>query len=456
VSLRAAPPPAFDSLRPPEAEVIADCVHCGFCLPACPTYRLWGNEADSPRGRIHLMDAALRGELALSPELAGHWDACLGCMACVPACPSGVRYDRLIERTRQQVERRLRRPLGQRLLRSALFAVLPHRRRVRAVAAALMVYRSAGVERQLRRPIVQRHLPESLRTVQRLVPPVTAASLRSVTPRHVAAMGRRRARVVLLEGCVQGAMFSEVNAATARVLAAHGCDVVVPVGQGCCGALELHAGRESAARERALALLALIERDNVDRFVVNAAGCGSAMKAYDDLVAESWGWTRRAARFTPRVRDVMELLAELEADTKPSLHPLPLRVAYHDACHLAHAQGIRLQPREVLRRIPELTLIDVPEGDVCCGSAGVYNLLQPLTAAELGRAKAEAIRGSGADIVATGNPGCVLQIRAWLSAAGAGMPVLHPVQLVDASLRGRHPLDVLEHGQRPSRRGDMP
>jgi glycolate oxidase iron-sulfur subunit len=434
-----APSPAFDSLRPPERDVIADCVHCGFCLPACPTYRLWGSEADSPRGRIHLMDAALRGELALTQELARHWDACLGCMACVPACPSGVRYDRLIERTRQQVERRLRRPLRERALRHALFAVLPHRWRIRAAATALVVMRRAGLERQLRRPIVQTRLPQSLRAMQRLAPPVTLRGLRNATPRHLAAAGRRRARVALLEGCVQGAMFSEVNAATARVLAAHGCEVIVPAGQGCCGALELHAGREAAARDRALLLLDMLDRDDIDWIVVNSAGCGSAMKAYDDLVAGDWGWQRRAARFVPRVRDVMELLAELEPDTRCELHPLRLRVAYHDACHLAHAQGIRQQPRMVLSRIPELVVDEIPDGDVCCGSAGVYNLLQPVAAAELGRRKAAAIATTSAELVVTGNPGCMLQIRAWLDEAGVHVPVLHPVQLLDASLAGRAP-----------------
>ena len=425
---------AFDRHNPPARELIDDCVHCGFCLPACPTYLLWGEERDSPRGRILLMDAAVRGQLPLTSTLVGHWDACLGCMACETACPSGVRYGRLIEQTRQQVERRHHRPLHQRAAREALFALLPHPRPLRALAAGLWAYRASGMQRALRARGIVARLPAPMQRADALAPAVSSRALLARAPVRTPAVGPRRMRVAMLTGCVQRAFFSDVNVATARVLAAFGAEVVAPP-QGCCGALELHTGREAQALRRARRLIAAFESAGVDRIAVNSAGCGSVMKEYGELFADDSAWATRAARLASRVADVSEVLVELGLP-RSELQPLPMRLAYHDACHLAHAQRIRSQPRELLTAIPGVDLVALDEADVCCGSAGVYNLLQPQAADELGERKAQRIRQAGPDALAAGNPGCLTQIQASLHRTGEPIATFHPVELVDASLRG--------------------
>ncbi|MFN2451314.1 MAG: (Fe-S)-binding protein [Candidatus Dormibacteria bacterium] len=426
---------AFDEHHPPARELINDCVHCGFCLPTCPTYQLWGEEMDSPRGRILLMDAAERGELDLTDQLVGHWDACLGCMACVPACPSGVQYNRLIEQTRQQVERRYRRSWQQRALRTAIFAMLPYRGRMRAAAALLAAYNASGARGAVRRSGVLARLPHRLRRLDDLAPALDLAAMRARTPARTAPSGPRRARVAMLTGCVQDAFYAEVNAATARVLAAYGCEVLAPREQGCCGALEIHSGREASALHRARALIALLEPLEVDMVVVNAAGCGSSMKEYAMLLEDDPGWRDRATAFATRVRDVSEVLDELGAP-EGVLQPLQLRVGYHDACHLGHAQGVRLQPRALLSAIPGVEVVPIAEGDMCCGSAGIYNLVQPDAADALGERKAANVLRADVDALAAGNGGCLLQIGAALRRAGRPLPAFHPVELLDASLRG--------------------
>nr|BFF17575.1 heterodisulfide reductase-related iron-sulfur binding cluster [Promicromonospora thailandica] len=372
---------AFDAHHPPARELVDDCVHCGFCLPACPTYSLWGEEMDSPRGRIYLMKEGLEGE-PMTPSLVQHVDACLGCMACVTACPSGVRYDRLVEATRQQVERRgaEHRTWGQRVLRSAVFALFPRPERLRRVLPLLALYQRSGLSR-LVRPVLERVSP-TLATMEAIAPPVAR---RETVPALVPAVGERRATVGLLLGCVQRELFPGVNAATARVLAAEGCDVVVPPEQGCCGALSVHAGREAEGLEYARALIDAFSDAGVERIVANSAGCGSTMKEYADLLADDPAYAGRAARFAERTRDVSEVLAEL--GPVATRHALPLTVAYHDACHLRHAQGVRAQPRAVLTTIPGLVVKEIADGDMCCGSAGVYNLTNPGPARELGTAR---------------------------------------------------------------------
>ncbi|MGA7988778.1 MAG: heterodisulfide reductase-related iron-sulfur binding cluster [Candidatus Dormiibacterota bacterium] len=427
---------AFDEHHHPDPSLIGDCVHCGFCLPACPTYLLWGEEMDSPRGRILLMDLAERGEVGMDREVVRHWDACLGCMACVDACPSGVQYNRLIEQVRPQIERRFERDWRSRAGRSALFAVLPYPKRMRAIATAVAFTQALGLRRMLRLGPVQRLVPKTLRRLDDMAPDLRRADLRDRTPRRVAPPGAPVRRVAMLTGCVQDAFFTHVNRATARVLAAHGCDVLVPPLQSCCGALEIHAGREEPALARVRALIAQMERMHVDHIVVNSAGCGSAMKEYGQLLADDPDWAERATAFSAKVRDVMELLADLEVQRPAKLHALDVRVAYHDACHLAHAQGVRLQPRTVLRRIPELDLVDIVESDVCCGSAGIYNLVAPQAADDLGDRKAAHVAASGADLLTAGNGGCLLQIAAALRRSGHPLPVVHPVELIDASIRG--------------------
>jgi glycolate dehydrogenase iron-sulfur subunit len=407
--------PAFDAHHPPRADLIADCVHCGFCLPTCPTYVLWGEEMDSPRGRIHLMAQGLAGA-PLTDSMVTHFDRCLGCLACVTACPSGVRYDRLIEDTRAQVERRHRRPVRERALRAGIFALFPYPRRVRLLRGPLRATRLRGMAGRL--------VP-ALRDADALAPvPARVPAL----PRRIPARGKRRAVVGLLTGCVQSAFFPDVNAATARVLAAEGCEVVIPPGQGCCGALSVHSGREAEARRFARRLLSAF--DGVDAVVVNAAGCGSVLKDYGTVLRDD----PRGAAFAARVRDLSEVLVEL-GPVAPR-HPLPVTVAYHDACHLAHAQGIRAQPRQLLRGIPELSVTEIADPDICCGSAGIWNILHPQPARDLGERKARAVLATGAGLLVTANPGCLMQVAAAARRLGTPIAAAHTAQVLDASLRG--------------------
>jgi glycolate oxidase iron-sulfur subunit len=386
-----------------DPKLLADCVHCGFCLPTCPTYDLWHEEMDSPRGRIWLMSGVVDGTLALNDTVVEHFDRCLGCLACVPACPSGVKYDRLIELTRERVEQEHRRPLRDRAMRRTLFLTLPHRRRLRAALA------------------LARFAPRPLRD---LAPPWRDARN---PPRVTPAEGERVLRVGLLTGCVQSVLFGDVNRATARVLAAHGCEVVTPY-DGCCGALALHSGRRDEGHRRAQQTLAAFK--DVDVLVTNAAGCGSHLR---DVAPD-------------RVRDVHEVLAELEP--RRELHPLPLRVAYQDACHLRHAQRVVLEPRAVLTRIPGLELVEPAAQELCCGSAGIYNVVQPDTARELGDRKAAAVAATAPDVYAAANPGCLVQVSAALRRAMRPLPALHPVELVDASMQGTSAVALTEYARK--------
>jgi glycolate dehydrogenase iron-sulfur subunit len=421
---------AFDDHHPPQRELIKDCVHCGFCLPSCPTYVLWGEEMDSPRGRIHLMKAGLEGE-PLSESMVDHFDACLGCMACVSACPSGVQYGALIADTRAQVERRYERPRREQLLREAIFRLFPYPRRLRMLRSPLALYQRSGLAWLLRRTGLLDRLPPTLRMMESLTPTLHR---RVQLPERVAAVGQRRAVVGMLTGCVQDALFPEVNAATARVLAAEGCDVVIPRGQGCCGALSQHLGREDEAISFARSLIECFEAAGVDHVVVNAAGCGSAMKEYAHLLRDDPGYAARAHDFVQRTRDIAELLVEL-GPVAPR-HRLDVTIAYHDACHLGHAQGVRSQPRELLRAIPGLTLTEIAEADLCCGSAGIYNLLHPEPATELGDRKARNVLATGASVLVTANPGCLMQIATSTRRQGAHLTLAHTVTVLDASIQG--------------------
>jgi glycolate oxidase iron-sulfur subunit len=433
------PTPAFHGPDTPDRALIDQCVHCGFCLPACPTYLLWHEEMDSPRGRIYLMKGAVEGRAALSPAFAGHIDACLGCMACVTACPSGVQYGPLIERTRAQVDAHYRRPLADRLFRAALFGVLPYAAVLRVALAPLAL--GGGLLRALRRAGWLRVLPRRIEALLTLAPTVTWSELAAEVPELTPARGVRRLTVGFLAGCVQRVTAPQVNQATIRVLAAEGCEIVAPAGQGCCGALSRHAGRLDEARAFARRTIDIFDRTGVDRVIVNAAGCGSSMKEYGELLEGDPAWAARAHAFGARVRDVSEFLVELGTPRAPR-HPVEARVAYHDACHLAHAQGIRAEPREVLNGIPGIDLVELGEPDICCGSAGIYNLVQPEAAAALGARKAAHVAAAQPDLIATANPGCALQIAAACRQRGEPCAIVHPIQLVDASIHGRG-LDAL-------------
>ncbi|WP_208115624.1 (Fe-S)-binding protein [Labedaea rhizosphaerae] len=433
------PPPgsAFDQHHPPDAALISDCVHCGFCLPTCPTYVLWGEEMDSPRGRIDIMKGGLRGD-AFDANSVRHLDQCLGCMACVTACPSGVQYDKLIEATRAQLERRVKRPRGERLVRRMVYSLFPYPRRLKVVRGPLRAYQATRLNRLLARTGLLGKLPESLQAMEALAPKLGRVEK---LPERTPAAGTKRKTVGLLTGCVQGTFFPDVNAATVRVLAAEGCEVVVPPRQSCCGALSAHAGREPEALAFAKRVIETFEAADVDAVVVNAAGCGSNLKDFAHQLRDEPGWAERAKALSAKARDVSELIDEL--GPVASYQPLTVTVAYQDACHLGHAQGVRAQPRRLLRTIPGIELRELTEPEICCGSAGTYNLLHPEPARELGERKANAVLATGAQLMVTANPGCWMQVATTLARMGKRLPVAHTVQVLDAAIRGVPVEDVL-------------
>jgi glycolate oxidase iron-sulfur subunit len=428
--------PAFDDHHPPDKALIDECVHCGFCLPTCPTYVLFGEEMDSPRGRIYLMNKGLDEE-PMNDEMVRHWDLCLGCMACVTACPSGVQYDKLIESTRQQVERRYERRADDKAFREMIFQFFPYPNRLRAVAAPMRLYQRFGIGDKLRRAGIMQRIPARMRAMEALLPDLPKEEK---IPDLTVPAGEKRRRVGVLTGCVQRVFFSPVNAATVRVLAAEGCEVVAPK-QGCCGALSTHAGREEESLDFARKTIDTFEDLNLDNIVVNAAGCGSTMKEYGYLLRDDPEYAQRAKAFSAKVRDVSEFLQELGPVAERN--PLPVTAAYHDACHLAHAQGVRKQPRQTLKQIPGIEIKEIREAEICCGSAGIYNMVEPEPAAELGERKANNILKTGAQMIVTSNPGCMLQIQSSLKKMGhGGLPMAHPVEVLDASLRGE-PVETL-------------
>jgi glycolate oxidase iron-sulfur subunit len=417
---------AWDDQRPPEPALIDDCVHCGFCLPTCPTYVLWGEEADSPRGRIVLMKAGHEEGTELSAPMVGHIDNCLGCMACVTACPSGVQYDKLIEDTRGQIERQWERSPSDRLFRRLVFSMFPHPRRMAKLAPLLRLARATKMDQLGARLPIGR-----LASMATLSPP-NARRIRIPERQPAAAgSGEQRGTVALLQGCVQRVFFSQVNAATIALLSAEGWEVHTPAEPECCGALELHSGEADSARARARDTIARLE--GYERIVVNSAGCGSAMKDYGHALRDDPEWADRAEALSAKVVDVTELLAEEEP--RAPRGRLELTVAYHDACHLAHAQNVRSQPRDLLRGIPGVELAEPADWEICCGSAGIYNLVNPEPAAELGRRKAQALIDTGATTIAAANPGCALQIAAHAKALGHELEIVHPVELLWRSVK---------------------
>ena len=402
------------------AHAIESCVHCGFCLPACPTYRELGEEMDSPRGRITLMKSALEGGLTVQETLP-FVDRCLACLGCVTACPSGVAYGELISAYRVHAETNRVRPLMASVRRTLVQQTLPYPGRFR-VAATLG--RAA-------RPL-HGLMPRSLRPMLGLLPEKLPAT--QPLPAVYPAIGTRRARVALLAGCVQQALDPDINWATLRVLAANGVEVVIPTGQGCCGALDMHLGGTVRGQAFARRNIGAFPRD-VDAIITNAAGCGSGMHEYPLLFAGQ-PEAEEAAAFAGRAQDVSVFLAELGIVT-PSPLAQPLKVAYHDACHLAHAQGVTQPPRTLLRSIPNLTLVEIPEGELCCGSAGTYNIEQPEIAGRLGQRKAANILRTGADAIAAGNIGCLVQIATHLKAAGLPLAIYHTMQVLDMAYAPR-------------------
>ena len=405
--------PSMDGLRA--------CVHCGICLPQCPTYRLLGEEMDSPRGRIYLMRAAAEGRIGLTPGVARHLDLCLGCRACETACPSGVPFGKLLEASRGQLARRgVRAPGTDHATLDVLLRWFPHPRRLAPLFAAMRLYQRSGLQRFVRSLGILTRFGK-LSTMEALLPVIPAVER---LPEVIPAKGKPRGRVGLLTGCVQRFVDPDVNRDTARLLSAAGWDVVAPRAQECCGALHLHAGRLDEFRSMAAQTVAAWE--SVDMVVVNAAGCGSALKEY-----RHWLPGDAAEMFSRKVRDISEVLIVSDLP----LGTIEATVTYHDACHLLHGQRIKSEPRDLLKRIGGLRFVELRESDLCCGSAGVYNLLEPGIADELGRRKAECIRSTGASIVTAGNPGCLMQIARHCRALGVQVDVAHPVSLLARALR---------------------
>ena len=408
---------AFTAPDLPDLDSLRSCVHCGICLPQCPTYLVLGEEMDSPRGRLYLIRAAAEGRIALTETFGRHLDLCLGCRACESACPSGVPFGSLLEATRAQFRRRAS---SDSFLSRLIFAVFPEPARLGALLAPVKLYQRSGLRSLVRRSGALRRFPK-LAAMEALLPDVPNAA---PLPEHITARGRSRGRVGLLTGCVQRHLYPRVNHDTARLLGLAGWDVVIPRDQGCCGALDLHAGRLDEMRGRARRLAASFPRD-VDFVVTNAAGCGSAMKEYGHWLPDDADVVRLAVR----TRDVSEVLA----DSELPLGPLNVTATYHDACHLAHGQRIRREPRALLERVPGLRLVDLAESELCCGSAGIYNLLEPEMADRLLERKLDRIVETGARAVVTANPGCMLQIAKGASARGLDLEVLHPVEVLARS-----------------------
>ncbi len=425
---------AFDEQDKPSSDIIRDCVHCGFCLSACPTYLETGNELDSPRGRIYLMNSALHGEIPMDGSLVKHLDMCLGCLACEPACPSGVRYGSLIAAGRSQIERRYERSSFEKIYRSTIFSVFPYPRRLKLMLPFIYIYQKIGLRSLIQSSGIINRVSKKLASMEEMLPEVKSPIFPAELPEVIPAKGKRRYRVALLTGCVQSVFFSRTNDATARVLAENGCEVLVPQNQSCCGALSVHSGRLSEGRDFAKLTINTFENLDVDAIVVNSAGCGSTMKASRDILKDDPLYSDRAEDLSEKTKDIMEFLAEIGLSAEPK--ELSLKVTYQDACHLGHAQRIKEQPRQVLKEIPGLELIEMSEADLCCGSAGIYNLVEPEMSQSLLERKINNLRQNEVDYLVAGNPGCLLQIQKGIKNHGLNIKTAHPVELLDWSYRG--------------------
>ncbi len=438
------PPECSETLAPSESmrgfvphQQLLSCIHCGLCTSSCPTYLETGNENDSPRGRIHLMRGVEEGRIELTPKVRGHLDLCLDCRSCETACPSGVQYGQLIETFRisdreQQLESG-RNPdtWFEKLILHELF---PNRERLERVLWPAWLMQKLRLDRVIEKLRLLRILPTPLQRMHRMLP-----RLRKDQPRlpqvNFPHQGVRKARVGLFLGCVSDAMFRHVHWATVRVLQQAGCEVVVPVGQQCCGAIEFHSGQRASAQQRARINIQSFGQERLDAILVNVAGCGAMLKEYAHLAPANETdpeFSQQLQQFAGQVQDIHEFLAKLPLE---SFHPLPLKVVYQDACHLRHAQQIEKPPRDLLKQIPQLELLDIPEANICCGAAGSYNLQQPEMSDRLGERKIANILSRNPDVIATANAGCALQLQALLKQRGCSIPVVHPVELLDASQR---------------------
>jgi glycolate oxidase iron-sulfur subunit len=441
----------FTAIDKPQYDDYSRCVHCGLCANNCPTYRLWGREADSPRGRIKQMALVDQGRLELGESFVLHIDRCLNCRNCETVCPSGVEYGKILELARAQIEQKYQRPFISRTLRDLVYRrLLPYPRRIAAAARVLKIYQRSGLAAVARATGILRLL--GMQDREKLLPRIDSHFFFSDLGKTFPAKGERRARVAFFAGCVAQVTFSELNRATIRVLQANGCEVVVPTAQVCCGALAAHAGVRDVARTLALQNCDAFPTDDFDAIITNAAGCGSTLKEYPHLFtahdpasdarnetkndaaknAASNASNARAEKFSAKIKDITEFLVDLGL-TAP-LRPLPLRVTYQDSCHLVHGQKIREAPRQLLRAIPGLDFVEMPLADQCCGSAGVYNVTETEAALEILSQKMDCVAQTKSQIIATANPGCILQLRAGAAIRHTGQEVLHVVELLDRAL----------------------
>ena len=427
----------FDAKNPPKQELIDSCVHCGFCLSTCPSYRVIGKEMDSPRGRIYLMDAINKGKATLDEATTPHFDSCLGCLACVSTCPSGVQYDSLISATRPQVERNKPRSIADKIIRSIIFNLFPYPQRLQIFIPLLWLYQNLGIQKIVRKTGLLKYLSPRLAAMESILPDITLKSFNKTYPDVIPAQGKKRYRVGVVLGCVQRLFFSPVNEATVRVLTANGCEVVIPKSQGCCAALPAHQGQEKQAQALAKQMIDSFADTGVDYIIINAAGCGHTLKEYGHILDDDAEYKEKGEQFSNQVKDIQEFLAEI--GLKTPLSPVKdenLPLVYQDACHLLHGQKISLQPRQLLKQIPGITLKEPIDAALCCGSAGVYNMLQPEVADELGKQKVNNLMNTGAKLIASPNPGCSLQIKKHLNQQGKDIKLIHPIELLDHSIRG--------------------
>lgn len=410
---------------------LQQCIHCGMCLEACPTYRITGLETESPRGRIHLMGALAAGRIEPEPQTLIHLDRCLACRACEAVCPSGVPYGRLIETTRAELALRARAKdegLKGKVRDLLLRGVMSRPRVLDVVARVGSLYERLGIRWLLHRTRLVRLLPDGLRRLESLYPPFARPRYKAPTR-----PAQPTARVALLMGCVMRVAYGDVHSATARVLSSQGVEIVEVAGQTCCGALHAHAGDAEESRRLAQQNIAAFERADIEAIVVNAAGCGAHLKGYAHMFHDDPEWAERAQAFQSKTRDVTEYLAAVV--TEESVGSLPMRITYQDPCHLVHAQGIRSQPRQLLGKVRDLELVEMPNADVCCGSAGYYNLAQPEYADRLLETKLDDLLTTAPEAVVTANPGCMLQIQAGLRERGKNIEVLHVVEVLDRAMR---------------------
>ena len=429
--------PGFDANNPPDPKLIDTCVHCGFCLSTCPSYRVLGKEMDSPRGRIYLMDAINEGDAPLNEVTSQHFDTCLGCLACVTTCPSGVQYDKLISATRHQVTRNQKRTFSDNVIRTLIFNLFPYPHRLRPLLVPLFIYQKLGLPKVVRKTGLLKKVFPRLAAMESILPEVTVDSFRDNLPEVIPAQGEKRYRVGVILGCVQRLLFSPVNEATVRVLTANGCEVVIPKSQGCCAALPEHQGQAEQAKSLARQMIDSFENTGVDFVIINAAGCGHTLKEYGHILADDAEYREKAEAFAANVKDIQEFLISAGITAKLNrLTDRDLTIVYQDACHLLHGQKISLQPRQLLQQIPGVKLKEPLDAALCCGSAGVYNMLQPEIADELGVQKVENLLNTGAELIASSNPGCSLQIKKHLELQGKQVTVMHPIELLDYSIRG--------------------